>query len=100
MRRVSRNPALPQDDTNQTSPQHANAQPQPGRHGTLRRALLKGMVGLPAAALLAPALTSREARAAPPIPQVNRVGRARPDGQFDVIFQTPDLIEPNPFSEG
>ncbi len=29
-----------------------------------------------------------------------RVGRARPDGQFDVVFETPDLIEPNPFPKG
>ena len=29
-----------------------------------------------------------------------RVGRARTDGQFDVIFETPELIEPNPFPKG
>ena len=29
-----------------------------------------------------------------------RVGRARVDGQFDVVYQTPDLIEPNPFPKG
>jgi urea transport system substrate-binding protein len=29
-----------------------------------------------------------------------RVGRARTDGQFDVIYQTADLIEPNPFPKG
>lgn len=26
-----------------------------------------------------------------------RVGRARPDGQFDIIYETPDLVRPNPF---
>lgn len=26
-----------------------------------------------------------------------RVGRARPDGQFDVVWESADLIEPNPF---
>ena len=26
-----------------------------------------------------------------------RVGRARPDGQFDVVWESPELIEPNPF---
>ncbi|HFX6080753.1 transporter substrate-binding protein [Klebsiella pneumoniae] len=25
------------------------------------------------------------------------IGRARADGQYDVIYQTPELIEPNPF---
>lgn len=29
-----------------------------------------------------------------------RVGRARTDGQYDVIFETNDLIEPNPFPQG
>jgi urea transport system substrate-binding protein len=29
-----------------------------------------------------------------------RVGRARVDGQYDVVFETPDLIEPNPFPKG
>ncbi|WP_420797543.1 urea ABC transporter substrate-binding protein [Azospirillum doebereinerae] len=29
-----------------------------------------------------------------------RVGRARRDGQFDVVYETKDLIEPNPFPEG
>ncbi|QCN97086.1 MULTISPECIES: urea ABC transporter substrate-binding protein [Azospirillum] len=29
-----------------------------------------------------------------------RVGRARPDGQFDVVYETADLIEPNPFPKG
>lgn len=29
-----------------------------------------------------------------------RIGRARRDGQFDVIFETGDLIEPNPFPKG
>ncbi|KAA0594946.1 urea transport system substrate-binding protein [Azospirillum lipoferum] len=29
-----------------------------------------------------------------------RVGRARTDGQFDVVFETADLIEPNPFPKG
>ena len=28
------------------------------------------------------------------------VGRARVDGQFDVVYTTPDLIEPNPFPKG
>lgn len=28
-----------------------------------------------------------------------RVGRARADGQFDVVYQTPDLVPPNPFPE-
>jgi urea transport system substrate-binding protein len=26
-----------------------------------------------------------------------RVGRARADGQFDIVWETPSLIEPNPF---
>jgi urea transport system substrate-binding protein len=26
-----------------------------------------------------------------------RVGRARPDGQFDIVWEAPNLIEPNPF---
>ncbi|CAG9181562.1 urea ABC transporter substrate-binding protein [Cupriavidus pampae] len=26
-----------------------------------------------------------------------RVGRARPDGQFDIVWESADLIEPNPF---
>lgn len=29
-----------------------------------------------------------------------RVGRARKDGQYDIVFTTPDLIEPNPFPKG
>ncbi len=29
-----------------------------------------------------------------------RVGRARMDGQFDVVFETKDLIEPDPFPKG
>ncbi|OSQ35397.1 urea ABC transporter substrate-binding protein [Thalassospira mesophila] len=29
-----------------------------------------------------------------------RIGHAREDGQFDVVFETKDLIEPNPFPEG
>ncbi|MBP2231156.1 urea ABC transporter urea binding protein [Azospirillum agricola] len=29
-----------------------------------------------------------------------RVGRARRDGQFDVVHETRDLIEPNPFPDG
>jgi urea transport system substrate-binding protein len=29
-----------------------------------------------------------------------RIGRARTDGQFDVIYETKDLIEPNPFPKG
>ncbi|WP_255542903.1 urea ABC transporter substrate-binding protein [Azospirillum sp. INR13] len=29
-----------------------------------------------------------------------RVGRARTDGQFDVVYETADLIEPNPFPKG
>jgi len=29
-----------------------------------------------------------------------RVGRARPDGQYDVVFETADLVEPDPFPEG
>jgi len=26
-----------------------------------------------------------------------RVGRARQDGQFDIVWESPNLIEPNPF---
>ncbi|OZI66816.1 urea ABC transporter substrate-binding protein [Bordetella genomosp. 11] len=29
-----------------------------------------------------------------------RVGQIRKDGQFDVVYQTPDLIKPDPFPEG
>jgi urea transport system substrate-binding protein len=29
-----------------------------------------------------------------------RVGRARADGQYDVIYETADLVEPNPFPKG
>jgi urea transport system substrate-binding protein len=29
-----------------------------------------------------------------------RVGRARADGQYDVVFETAELVEPNPFPEG
>ncbi len=29
-----------------------------------------------------------------------RVGHARDDGQYDVVFETADLVEPNPFPEG
>lgn len=29
-----------------------------------------------------------------------RVGKAKRDGQFDVVFETAELIEPNPFPEG
>jgi urea transport system substrate-binding protein len=29
-----------------------------------------------------------------------RVGRARLDGQFDLIYETADLVEPNPFPKG
>ncbi len=29
-----------------------------------------------------------------------RVGRARTDGQYDVVFETKDLVEPNPFPKG
>ena len=29
-----------------------------------------------------------------------RIGHARPDGQYDVVFETKDLIEPNPFPAG
>ncbi|TCO70075.1 urea ABC transporter substrate-binding protein [Rhodovulum euryhalinum] len=29
-----------------------------------------------------------------------RVGRARDDGQFDVVFETADLVEPDPFPDG
>ena len=28
------------------------------------------------------------------------VGKARKDGQFDVVYTTPDLVEPNPFPKG
>jgi urea transport system substrate-binding protein len=28
------------------------------------------------------------------------VGRARTDGQFDVVYTTPELVEPNPFPKG
>ena len=28
------------------------------------------------------------------------VGRARKDGQFDVVYRTPELVEPNPFPKG
>lgn len=28
------------------------------------------------------------------------VGKARTDGQFDVVYTTPDLVEPNPFPKG
>ena len=28
------------------------------------------------------------------------VGRARKDGQFDVVYKTPELVEPNPFPKG
>ena len=28
------------------------------------------------------------------------VGRARKDGQFDVVYRTPNLVEPNPFPKG
>jgi len=30
----------------------------------------------------------------------SRIGRGRRDGQFDVIFESRDLIEPNPFPKG
>jgi urea transport system substrate-binding protein len=26
-----------------------------------------------------------------------RVGRAREDGQFDIVYETPELVKPNPF---
>jgi urea transport system substrate-binding protein len=29
-----------------------------------------------------------------------RIGRARADGQYDVIYETADLVEPNPFPKG
>ncbi|HEX3993234.1 MAG TPA: urea ABC transporter substrate-binding protein [Acetobacteraceae bacterium] len=29
-----------------------------------------------------------------------RVGKARLDGQYDVVYETPDLVEPNPFPKG
>jgi urea transport system substrate-binding protein len=29
-----------------------------------------------------------------------RVGRAKTDGQYEVVFETADLVEPNPFPEG
>ena len=29
-----------------------------------------------------------------------RVGRAKADGQYEVIFETTDLVEPDPFPEG
>src|SRR6478752_3195925 len=29
-----------------------------------------------------------------------RVGKARPDGQYDVIYETADLMEPDPFPKG
>jgi len=29
-----------------------------------------------------------------------RIGHARPDGQYDVVYETKELIEPNPFPEG
>jgi urea transport system substrate-binding protein len=29
-----------------------------------------------------------------------RVGKARADGQYDVVFETKDLVEPNPFPKG
>ncbi|GLK70924.1 urea ABC transporter substrate-binding protein [Ancylobacter dichloromethanicus] len=29
-----------------------------------------------------------------------RIGLAQPDGQFKVVFETPDLIEPDPFPKG
>ncbi len=29
-----------------------------------------------------------------------RVGRARNDGQYDVVYETADLVEPNPFPKG
>ena len=29
-----------------------------------------------------------------------RVGRARQDGQFDIVWESPNLIEPNPFPKG
>ncbi|MCH9672803.1 MAG: urea ABC transporter substrate-binding protein [Gammaproteobacteria bacterium] len=29
-----------------------------------------------------------------------RVGRAKPDGQYEVVFETADLVEPDPFPKG
>ncbi|MDC1211040.1 ABC transporter substrate-binding protein, partial [Porticoccaceae bacterium] len=29
-----------------------------------------------------------------------RIGLAREDGQFDVVFESEELIEPNPFPKG
>jgi len=29
-----------------------------------------------------------------------RVGLAKPDGQYEVVFETDDLVEPDPFPEG
>jgi urea transport system substrate-binding protein len=29
-----------------------------------------------------------------------RVGRARDDGQYDVIYETTELMEPDPFPKG
>ncbi|MEO0746165.1 MAG: transporter substrate-binding protein, partial [Pseudomonadota bacterium] len=29
-----------------------------------------------------------------------RVGRAQADGQYDVVFETAELVEPDPFPEG
>lgn len=29
-----------------------------------------------------------------------RIGRAKPDGQYEVVFETAELMEPNPFPEG
>lgn len=29
-----------------------------------------------------------------------RIGQIRKDGQFDVIFETPELIKPDPFPKG
>ena len=52
--------------------------------GTLRRALLKGMVGLPAAALLSPALASRAGAATLPTAQVNTSGLAVTDTEVTV----------------
>jgi urea transport system substrate-binding protein len=28
------------------------------------------------------------------------VGLAKPDGQYEVVFETDDLVEPDPFPEG
>jgi hypothetical protein len=30
----------------------------------------------------------------------HRVGRARRDGQYDMVFETAELVEPDPFPEG